>query len=58
MVDQEVGRHEDDLRALEPTPDELAAAARWTLTHDPSPGFRQELEAVLRYLGVEDARLD
>ncbi|MEX0684020.1 MAG: hypothetical protein WD981_07095 [Gaiellaceae bacterium] len=27
-------------------------------THDPSPDFRHELEAVLRYLGVEDAELD
>jgi Nucleotidyltransferase of unknown function (DUF6036) len=52
------GKHEDDLRALEPTREELLAAARWAMTHDPSEGFRQELEHALRYLGVEDADLD
>jgi hypothetical protein len=58
MVDQGAGRHEADLRALEPTPEELVAAARWTRTHDPSEGFRQELVAVLAHLGVSDADLD
>lgn len=52
------GKHDDDLRALAPERDELIAAARWATTHDPSPGFRQELEAALRYLGVDDADLD
>lgn len=37
MVDQAGGRHEADLRALRPTTDELVAAARWSMTHDPSP---------------------
>lgn len=55
LVDQGLGRHEEDLRALSPTPDELRAAARWTITQDPSEGFRQELLGALRYLGVEDA---
>ena len=55
MADQGVGRHEDDLRALGPSPEELLAAARWTRTHDPSEGFRQQLLAVLRYLGIPDA---
>ncbi len=58
MVDQGAGRHEADLRALEPTADELLSAARWTRTHDPSEGFRQELEAALAHLGVTDADLD
>ncbi len=58
MVDQGAGRHEADLRALDPTPDELVAGARWTRTHDPSEGFRQELVAVLAHLGVTDADLD
>jgi hypothetical protein len=58
MVDQGAGRHEADLRALDPTADELVAAARWTRTHDPSEGFRQELVAVLAHLGVTDADLD
>lgn len=57
FVDQGIGRHEEDLRALSPTPDELRAAARWTITQDPSEGFRQELLGALRYLGVEDAAL-
>ena len=57
LVDQGVGRHEEDLRALAPTPDELRAAARWTVTQDPSEGFRQELHGALRYLGVEDVDL-
>lgn len=58
FVDQGSGRHEEDLRALEPTATELTAAARWTITQDPSEGYRQELLAALRYLGVEDVALD
>jgi hypothetical protein len=57
MVDQGGGRHEGDLRALRPTPEELVAAARWARTHDPSEGFREQLEAALAHLGVEDADL-
>jgi hypothetical protein len=55
MVDQGAGRHELDLRALRPIREELLASGRWARTHDPSPGFRGELLAVLSYLGVEDA---
>jgi hypothetical protein len=58
MVDQGAGRHEADLRALDPTADELLAAARWTRTHDPSEGFRNELVAALAHLGVTNANLD
>ncbi len=58
MVDHGAGKHEADLRELEPTPGELLAAARWTRTHDPSEGFREQLLAALAYLGVEDAGLD
>ena len=57
-VDQGPGRHEADLRALEPTKQELLAAARWSRTHDPSEGYRSQLIQVLRILGVEDASLD
>lgn len=57
LTDQGLGRHEEDLRALSPTPDELRAAARWTITQDPSEGFRQELLGALRYLGVVDVAL-
>jgi hypothetical protein len=58
MADQTAGKHESDLVALEPTRDELIVAARWTRTHDPSEGFREQLVAALAYLGVEDVDLD
>lgn len=48
-------RHLDDLRALGPTEADLLSAARWSMTHDPSPAFRGQLAAVLAHLGVEDA---
>ncbi len=57
FVDQGLGRHESDLKALTPTREELVGAARWTRTHDPSEGFREQLEGALRYLGVEDVDL-
>ena len=57
LVDQGLGKHEGDLRALTPSREELIQAARWTRTHDPSPGFREMLERALHYLGVEDADL-
>lgn len=57
MVDQGGGRHETDLRALDPTAPELVAAARWSITQDPSPGYRSVLVEALRYLGVDDADL-
>ena len=58
MVDQGAGRHEEDLRSLNPTRDELLAAAKWTTTHDPSEGFREQLILVLESLGVTDADLE
>ena len=48
-------RHLQDLRELGPGRDELLAAAHWTVTHDPSPGYRSLLVKTLRRLGVEDA---
>lgn len=57
MVDQGGGRHETDLRALDPTTAELIEAARWSMTQDPSPGYREVLVEALRYLGVDDADL-
>jgi hypothetical protein len=57
LVDQGPGKHELDLRALEPARDELVAAARWTRTHDASPAFRDQLEQALRHLGVDDVDL-
>lgn len=57
-VDQGAGKHEADLRALDPSAEELLAAARWTRTHDPSEGYRMVLRQVLVAFGVEDAGLD
>jgi hypothetical protein len=57
MVDQGGGRHEADLRALKPTESELVAAAQWSLTQDPSPGYKMVLADALRFLGVDDADL-
>jgi len=57
MVVQGGGRHEADLRALNPTQDELTAAALWSITQDPSPGYRSVLVDALRVLGVGDADL-
>jgi hypothetical protein len=57
-VDQGPGsKHVDDLRALQPTRDELRAAASWARTHDPSPAFRNDVQAALRQFGVDDADL-
>jgi hypothetical protein len=46
-------KHSRDLQLLEPSPEELRGAARWTITHDPSDGFRKELLGCLSDLGVE-----
>jgi hypothetical protein len=56
-VDQGPGKHEADLRALEPSADELVAAARWSQTQDPSEGYNQVLRSALAALGVDDAAL-
>ncbi len=47
-------RHLQDLQELGPGRDELLAAARWSITHDPSPAYRSLLVETLRRLGVED----
>ena len=51
------GKHEADLRALDPTEAELIAAARWSRSHDPSPGFAEELRGALEFLGVSNVDL-
>lgn len=45
------GYHIDDLLALNPTEDELVAAACWTTTHDVSEGFLMLLKKLFRSLG-------
>jgi hypothetical protein len=54
LVDQGPGKHEDDLRALQPTDEELLAAARWARTHDTSEPFAAILDQALSHLGVRD----
>ena len=49
----EHSRHFQDLQAIGPTDEQLLSAARWTRTHDPSPGFLGELIRILRLFGVE-----
>lgn len=41
------GYHLNDLKALNPTKNELESAARWTMTHDVSEGFREILFQLL-----------
>jgi hypothetical protein len=53
-VDQGAGKHLDDLLALKPTSDEIEQAARWSMTHDISEGFKQSLKGLLGYLGFKD----
>jgi hypothetical protein len=48
------GRHFTDLRKLNPAPEELLAAARWTFTQNVSDAFRQGVVEVLQALGHGD----
>jgi hypothetical protein len=50
-VDQGGGRHLVDLLTLSPSPDELREAALWTMTQDPSDGFRESLVSLLIEMG-------
>jgi len=55
-VDQGPGsKHAADLRALQPSRDELLAAGRWSRTHDPSDGYRQALVELFAAFEVEAA---
>jgi hypothetical protein len=56
-VDQGPGKHELDLHALDPTAEELVAAARWSRTQDPSEGYAQVLRGALTSFGVTDVDL-
>ena len=50
-VDQGAGIHYEDLLTLKPTADELEQAARWSMTHDVSEGYRQILKDLLNHMG-------
>lgn len=45
--------HVADLHALKPTDAELEMAARWTMTHDISDGFKMMLQELLKQMGYE-----
>jgi hypothetical protein len=45
------GYHVDDLRQLSPTDEEILDAAKWSMTHDVSDGFRSILKSMLTQLG-------
>lgn len=48
------GYHIDDLMKLKPTNEEIEAAARWSMTHDVSEGYRELLKSLLRRLGFNE----
>jgi len=48
------GYHIEDLLQLNPTSDELYEAAKWTMTHDVSEGFKMMLCQLLTELGFEN----
>lgn len=50
-------QHLDLLHSVCGDQGELTAAARWSITQDPSPGYRSVLVDALRVLGVDDADL-
>jgi hypothetical protein len=54
-------RSDGDLESADPLPDGLVAArdlvARWSRSHDPSPGYAEELRGALEFLGVSDVDL-
>lgn len=49
------GYHVTDLKALNPTSDELVVAAHWAMTHDTSDAFVMLLKNLLKAIGYEDA---
>jgi hypothetical protein len=49
------GRHVDDLRALDPSCEELLDGARWVRTQDPSEAFLAMVVALLEYMGCHEA---
>jgi len=54
-ADSGVGRHTQDIEALNATCEELLAGARWARSQDPSVEFRAELVGLLRYYGCKPA---
>ena len=50
----EAGYHVSDLKALNPTVEELVAAAKWCMTQDTSEEFRAILKDMFKQLGWQD----
>lgn len=53
-VDHFGGKHYDDLIALQPSEQEIEDAARWSMTHDPSEGYRIILKDFLIKIGYKE----
>ena len=47
------GYHITDLQALKPNDEEVLLAARWSMTHDTSEGYKGVLKTLLKELGYE-----
>ena len=54
-ADTGIGRHTEDLLALQASCDELLAGALWARSQDPSEAFLEMLVGLLRYFGCDDA---
>lgn len=53
VVDQGIGRHSRDLEALQPTEEELSAAAQWVLSQDAGEVFPSLVKNTLKAIGHE-----
>ena len=49
------GYHIEDLSTLDPTDEELIAAAKWAMTHDVSETFSEVMKNLLRSIGHDTA---
>jgi hypothetical protein len=54
LIDLGPGKHSQDLHALDPTKEELLAAARWVATQDAGDKFPELLRLMLRQIGYDD----
>ncbi|MCL4407801.1 MAG: hypothetical protein M1542_07385 [Thermotogae bacterium] len=48
------GYHVEDLKKLKPSAEEIENAARWSMTHDVSDGYREILKDFLERMGYYD----
>jgi len=53
-ADDGIGKHYNDLLLLGATSQELEDAARWSMTHDVSDGYRQIVKELLNHMGHSD----